>query len=590
MKALTTYLTELMGKAFEEAGFAASYGTVVRSNRPDLAQFQCNGALAAAGSSQPRQNPRALAQKVVEAIPNREIFAEVSLAGPGFINLSLTDAFLVAHVAAMAADERLGVPAVAEVTRTVLDYGGANVAKQMHVGHLRAAIIGDSLRRIFTFLGEDVVGDIHLGDWGTQMGLLMNEIEREMPDLPYFDESFEGEYPAESPVSMADFAVLYPRASSRAKAEPEVQAAARETTLALQSGHKGYYALWRHIVEISIEAIKADIERLGVHFDLWLGESDAERFIEPMVAKLLTDGYATVSEGATIVEVAREDDKKEIPPLMLKKSDGAVLYGTTDLATIVQRIEELEAKSILYVVDQRQSMHFEQVFRGARVSGIAEGVNLEHLGFGTMNGPDGKPFKTRAGGVMTLNALMDMVYEKAEQRLAEVAAAADYDEEERAAIAHMVSLAALKYADLMNQRQKDYVFDLERFSAFEGHTGPYLLYTVVRTKSILRKAAEQGLEPGALQPAANEHDRNLMLVLAQFPDMVWLSYEQRLPSHIADYAYQLAGAYNQFYRACHILNEEDGARQAGWLGLVAYFLAVMEKCLFLLGIETPERM
>lgn len=590
--ALREFLSGLVGDAFEGAGYDRGYGEVVRSNRPDLGDFQCNGALPAAKVY--GKNPRQIAQEVVERLQgaaDEGVFATVELAGPGFINLRLDDRFLARHTQSIAQDERLGAPIKAEPEHVIIDYGGANVAKPMHVGHLRSSIIGDSLQRLFTFLGDRVTGDIHMGDWGLQMGMLITEVQRRQPDLPYFDPDFKGPYPEQSPVTMADLQEYYPVASARAKSDEAAMEAARQATKALQEGHPGYRALWQHFVDVSIASLKRDFDALNVHFDLWLGESHADPYIPEMIAQLKEEGYAVESKGALIVPVDEPEDKVEIPPLILVKSDGAVLYGTTDLATLAMRVQELEPDAILYVVDARQSLHFEQVFRTARKSGIVpEEIALEHLPFGTMNGPDGKPFKTREGGVMSLNSLIEMVRERALSRLEEVNAAQDYDAAEREEIARLVGLAALKFADLINHRAKDYVFDLERFSSFEGRTGPYLLYTAVRTKSILRRAAEQGLQAGQILPPASAEERELMLKLAEFPDVATHAYETRAPNHLAEYVYNLAITFNRFYREHHILSEEDAAQQASWLALSHFSLDLIELVLSLLGIEAPDRM
>ncbi|MCP5098129.1 MAG: arginine--tRNA ligase [Chloroflexi bacterium] len=589
MQPLTQQLTTIVCGVFEACGFDGKYGTVVISNRPDLGQFQCNGALPAAKAY--GQNPRQIAQQVVDKLQEQAIFSEISLAGPGFINLTLTGEFLAAHIQGMSADERLGVEPVATSRTVIVDYGGANVAKPMHVGHLRAGIIGESIKRLFRFMGDDVTGDVHLGDWGTQMGQIIIELAERQPELPYFDADFNGPYPTESPVSLDDLGEIYPAASNRAKSDPTVMDAARQATVALQNGRSGYRALWQHFVDVSVARLKQDYGRLDIHYDLWMGESDVQDRIEPLIEKLQADGHTSESQGALIMEIAEEDDNKPMPPLMLRKSDGAVLYGTTDLATIDQRVQELNAELILYVVDHRQRQHFEQVFRGAYKSGVfpaSEG--LEHNYFGTMNGKDGKPFKTREGGVMKLKDLIDMVVAAAIKRMDESNVAKDYEANERQEIARRVGLAALKYADLMNQRTKNYVFDLDRFSSFEGRTGPYLLYTTVRARSILQKAAAQSLAPGQIQPAVADAERTLMLHMTQLPDVLQLAYDTRMPNHISEYVYTLGSEFNRFYNACHILREEDAAVQASWLGLTQLFLRVSTLLLTLLGIEIPERM
>lgn len=582
-----------MGAAFATSGYDRRFGEVVVSNRPDLGDFQCNGALPAA--SEYKENPRQIAQQVVEALPaavRDDVFARIDVAGPGFINIRLRDAYLVAHVAAMADDPRLGVPRVASPRRVVLDFCGANVAKRMHIGHLRPSIIGDSLQRLFRFRGDTVVSDIHLGDWGTQMGQLIKEIERRQPDLPYFDPDYRGPYPAASPVDMDDLAEIYPTASARYKADPEFAEEVRQATKELQEGRPGYRALWQHFVDVSTDVLQEDLQRLGVSFNLWLGESDAEPRIAPMVQRLLAEGYAEESAGAVIVDVTLPDDKKEVPPLMLLKSDGSALYGTTDLATIAQRVDDLGAQLIMYVVDVRQSLHFEQVFRAARKTGIApaDEVGLEHLANGTINGSDGRPFKTRAGGVPSLKEVVDMVVDKARERLDELEAAKEYGPAEREQIAEHVGMAALKFGDLVNHRATDYVFDLDRFTSFEGRTGPYMLYTAVRTKSIQRKADAEGLERGPLGLPAGSEERELLLKLAELPDVVAYAYETRAPNHLAEYVYNLAVVFNRFYHRHHILSEEDEAQQGSWLTLAQYTTRQIEEVLGLLGIDVPERM
>ncbi len=589
MPSLKTQLTAITSGAFETLGFDAKYGDVTRSDRPDLGQFQCNGALAAAKAY--KSNPRKIAESVADHLKRETTLESVSLAGPGFINLSVTDRALADHIAAMASDERLGIDGVAARQKIVVDYGGPNVAKPMHVGHLRAAIIGESIKRIARFLGHDVLGDVHLGDWGLQMGMLITEVERRQPELPYFDADLSGPYPEDSPISLNDLEEMYPAASARAQEDPAATEAARQATFDLQQGRAGYRALWAHFHDVSIAGLKADYAQLGVEFDLWLGESDTQDRIARLIDRLRNGGFAYKSEGALVMDVAEPGDKKEIPPLMLLKSDGAVLYGTTDLATIDQRVRDLNAELVVYVVDSRQGDHFRQVFRAAHRSGIApESVRLEHAGFGTMNGTDGRPFRTRAGGMMKLKDLMQLVTDKATERMTEAEVAKDYGDDERAAIARMVGMATLKYADLMNHRTRDYVFDLDRFSSFEGRTGPYLLYTAVRTRSILRKAAARGLGSGSLVPPASNMERNVMLKIVELSDVLCRAWDGRAPNHLCEFGYSLATTFNRFYHEHHILSERDAARQASWLALSACCVRVLELTLDLLGIEVPERM
>ncbi len=589
MLSLHEQLTTLVCNAFAAAGYDRLYGAVMLSNRPDLGQFQANGALAAA--KQYGQNPRQIAQRVADQLSKLAIFQAVTVAGPGFINLTLTDVFLAEQIRAMATDPRYGCPQTPMPQKVIVDYGGANIAKPMHVGHLRPAIIGESLKQIARFLGHDVVGDVHLGDWGLPMGLVIAELQQRQSALPYFDATYSAPYPTESPVTIDDLEEIYPAASRRAKEDPAFMEAARQATLELQNGRPGYRALWRHFLTVSIVALRQDYQDLNVEFELWLGESDVQARIPALIERLRDTGYAHESEGALIVDVALPADDHPIPPLMLVKSDGAVLYGTTDLATIEQRVEELDAALILYVVDKRQSNHFEQVFRAAHQTGVApQTVGLEHIAFGTMNGKDGKPFRTRAGGVLRMHSFIEMVKEKAQERLAEIEAATAYDTAERAAIAHQIGIATLKYADLMNHRTTDYIFDLDRFSAFEGRTGPYLLYTAVRAKSILQKAVEHGLPVGPISLPSDETERTLLLKLTELPDAIQQTYAERAPNYLAEYAYSLAALFNRFYHSHHILSEANAAQQASWLALTEYTVAVLVLVLDLLGIETPARM
>ncbi|MDR9450299.1 MAG: arginine--tRNA ligase [Acidimicrobiia bacterium] len=580
-------LSRIFGNAFAEAGLDRAFGLVVVSQRPELGQFQCNGALPAAKAA--GQPPREIAQAIVERVRADDRFADLSLAGPGFINISLTDAFVAGAMQKVADDARLGVPPV-EPLKVLVDYGGPNVAKEMHVGHLRSTIIGDSLKRVARFLGHDTLGDAHFGDWGTQMGMLIIEIARRTPDLPFFDPDFDGEYP-DLEVTLDDLEAMYPRVSARCAENPEEAERARLATFELQQGRPGYRALWQQLHDISMAAHRRDFASLGVEFDLWNGESTVHDRIDLMIERLERAGVITKSEGALVVPIDEPDDKTEMPPFLVAKTDGGFLYSTTDLATIEQRVDEFDRQLLLYVVDARQSFHFEQVFRAARRADIAPpGVGLEHIKFGTMNGPDGKPFQTRKGGVLKLRDLISMVTEAADQRLSEADLAQEYPENERTKIARQVGLAALKFGDLSNHRTSNYLFDLDRFASFEGKTGPYLQYSAVRIKSILRNAQSAGLVLGPLVPPAVESERNLALYLARLPEVLARCFELRAPNHVAEYSYDLATQFNRFYEECHILRQEDPARRASWLTLVDLTLRELTLVLDLLGIEVPERM
>ena len=581
-------LSAIAGAAFAAEGFPSELGTVQPSDRPDLAQFQCNGALAAA--KQAKTNPRAVAEKIAASLKANPAFSKVEIAGPGFINLDMSDGALAERMRALVADERLGAPRSGEGKTAVLDFGGANVAKPMHVGHLRSAIIGDTLQRLFRANSWNVVSDVHLGDWGLQMGQLISEIGRRGIAPIYFDPEYQGEYPAQSPVTMEDLEELYPAASAACKAGPKRLEEARAATAELQAGRAGYRALWQHFVNVSEAGLTREYGSLGVGFDLWNGEASVESLIAPMIEDLKTRGFATESEGALVIRVAESADKKEMPPLILVKSDGAVLYGTTDLATIIDRVRTIDPDLILYVVDQRQHMHFEQVFRAARKAGYSGKAHLEHAGFGTMNGSDGKPFKTRAGGVMKLFDLIAMATEEAEKRLVEAGLATEYPEDERKEIARKVGVGALRFADLSSHRVSDYVFDLARFTRFEGRTGPYLQYAAVRMRSILNKAEEAGLESTLKVVPRTPEERALILQLLALPNAMAGAEYNRAPNILCDYVFSLAQIFSRFYAARHIMSEQDRALQATRLALVAATLTVLSKVLTILGIEVPARM
>ena len=581
MTSLVADLSRAVGDAFAAEGLDRGFGQVQVSDRPDLAQFQCNGALAAAKEA--RANPRAIAEKIAARLKSDTQFAKVEIAGPGFINLDLTDAALDARIAAPDA------PPKSNGKTLLLDFGGINVAKPMHVGHLRSSVIGDCLQRLFRANGWHVVSDIHLGDWGLQMGQLISEIGIRGIAPIYFDAGCKGPYPEQSPVTMEDLEEIYPAASATCKADPARLDAARRATVELQDGRPGYRALWRHFVEVSEAGAKREFDTLDVHFDLWKGEASVHDRIAPMIADFKARGLAKMDEGALVIEVAQRGDKKPMPPLLLVKSDGGLLYGTTDMATIIERAEEQNPDLILYVVDHRQHGHFEQVFRAAAKAGIAGKAQLEHVGYGTMNGADGKPFKTRAGGVMKLYDLIAMAEVEAKSRLAEQGLGGDYSPEEREAIAKQIAIATIKFADLSNHRTTDYIFDLERFSKFEGKTGPYLQYAAVRIKSILRKAREEFHDTGI--PAIHSpEERDLVLQLLSLGDAMQAAEEKRAPNILCDYAFTLAQNFSRFYGAHHILSETDTGLRGQRLGLCARVLEVMTGTLGLLGIAVPERM
>lgn len=585
---LSELITKEMEQAFTAAGYDAKFAKVTVSNRPDLCEYQCNGAMAAAKTY--KKAPIMIANDIVANLQDSECFAQVDAVNPGFINLKLKSSFVTAFLNEMAGDDTLGVEKEANPKTILIDYGGPNVAKPLHVGHLRSAIIGESVKRIMRFKGNDVTGDIHLGDWGYQMGLIITELEKRQPDLPYFDESFEGEYPKEAPFTIGELEEIYPTASGYAKEHEEYREKALQATYLLQNGHKGYRAIWKHIMNVSVTDLKKNYKNLNVEFDLWKGEADAQKYIPGMVEMLKEKGFAHVDEGALVVDVQEEGDKKEIPPCMILKSDGAALYDTTDLATLVEREELYKPDEVIYVVDKRQELHFVQVFRCAKKCGIVRPeTGLKFLGFGTMNGKDGKPFKTREGGVMRLENLIREIDEEMYKKIMDNRTV---EEEEARNTAKTVGLAAIKYGDLSNQASKDYVFDVDRFTSFEGNTGPYILYTIVRIKSILGKYQQDGgvIEDLKLQEATNESEKALMLEIAKFNEIINNVYAEIAPHKICAYIYDVANAFNKFYHETKILAEEDAQKKAGYIALLKLTKDVLETCIDLLGFEAPERM
>jgi arginyl-tRNA synthetase len=588
MKSLLQTLTDQFAAAYAAVGADPKFGQVVETQRHDLGQFQCNGALAAA--KMVRRKPREVAEEAMQKLPDPSLFAKLSIDGPGFVNVTLSDRFLAERANAILGDERFGCERVETPRNVVIDFGGPNVAKPLHVGHLRPHIIGDCIQRLMKFRGDNVTSDVHLGDWGTQMGMLICAVRATKPDLPYFNPDHSGPYPAESPVTVDDLEVMYPAATSLCQQDPEAMARAQQATVELQQGNPGYRALWKHFIRVSVEAVKRVHDLLGVSFDLWLGESDAAPRIPAMIDRLKKTGHAELSEGALVVRVGATETGEEMPPLLLVKSDGGFLYPTTDLATIDQRVQELKADLIAYVVDKRQSLHFKQLFKAARLTGIGGNASFVHIVNGTVNGPDGKPFKTRSGGTMKLEELIGMVRARAREKMLESGIAKDLPPQEQAAITDIVGIAALKYSDLMNFRESDYIFDIDKFVSFEGNTGPYLLYACVRIKSILRKAEEAGVTGGGIVEPVGDSDRQLMLALAMLPDVIQTAYDSYAPHYLCDFLYKLAQAFNQFYRDCHILGEKDAKRQASWLSLVKLCLAEMELVAGILGMKVPERM
>ncbi len=589
MRKILDLITDEMVKAFEAAGLDAKYAKVTVSNRPDLCEYQCNGAMAAA--KEYKKAPIMIVEEVVAQLKDNAMFESVEAVKPGFLNLKLNNEFVASYISKMQEDtERLGCDKVENPKTIMIDYGGPNVAKPLHVGHLRSAIIGESIKRIGKFMGHNMIGDVHLGDWGLQMGLIITELKLRKPELCYFDENYEGEYPVEPPFTISELEEIYPTASGKSKEDAAYKEAAMQATYELQHGRRGYQALLSHILNVSVTDLKKNYANLNVSFELWKGESDAQPYIPDMVQKMKDDGYANISDGALVVDVKEETDTKEIPPCMILKSDGASLYNTTDLATIVWRMKDYHPDKIIYVVDKRQELYFTQVFRCARKTHLVDDdTELQFLGFGTMNGKDGKPFKTREGGVMRLETLLSSINDEMYRKITENRTV---EEAEAKATAKVVALSAVKYGDLSNQASKDYIFDIDRFTSFEGNTGPYILYTIVRIKSILNKYKEAGKEAGtaAILPAHSESEKALMLELTRFNAMMENAYEETAPHKVCSYIYDLANALNHFYHETKIMAEEDEAVQASYVRLLTLTRRTLEVCIDVLGFSAPDRM
>ena len=580
-------LSDIIGDAFEKAGFSKEYGKVSESNRPDLCEFQCNGALACA--KQAKMNPMDIVEKVLAEV-DRAAFVQLEGVRPGFINMSVSEEHLTGYLNQIKDDAKFGLKEVENPKTIVIDYGGPNAAKPLHVGHLRPAIIGESIKRLERFAGHKVIGDVHLGDWGMPMGLIIAELSIRHPEWIYFDENFEGEYPAESPVSIRELEEIYPFASAKSKEDEEFKKLALKCTKELQEGRKGYRALWEKMIDVSVADLKVNYQNLNVEFDLWYGEANSDKYIPDMVQKMKDDGYAYISNGALVVDVKKDDDKKEMPPCIILKSDGASLYETTDLATIVQRVEDYNPDSILYVVDKRQELHFEQVFRCARKTKlVGDDTELKFIGFGTMNGKDGKPFKTRDGQVMRLKDLFDNVVGSMKEKISQNE---DLSTEQADSIANMVGLAAIKFGDLSNQASKDYIFDIDRFTSFEGKTGPYILYTMVRIKSILARYGKSTdeIKNFELVPAKLSSEKQLMLQLSKFNAAMESAAAEYAPHKVCGYMYDLTNCFNSFYHEKRILDETDEKYQQGLIAMSYMTYDMLSRCVDILGFDVPEKM
>ena len=579
-------LNQSLREAFEKAGYDASFAKATLSSRPDLCEYQCNGAMALA--KQAHKAPIKIAEEIVACIDENGPFKAFEACMPGFINLTLKESFLAGFLDRMAASDKLGAE-LPEKKTIMVDYGGANVAKPLHIGHLRSAIIGESIKRLMQFLGHEAIGDTHLGDWGTQFGLIIEELRDRKPDLPYFDDSFTGEYPEEAPFTLKELEEIYPAASARSKEDEAFRDRALKTTFELQMGNKAYRALWKHINSVSLPDLKRNYDALDVHFELWKAESDAAPYIPEMIEDMKKKGIAHLSEGALVIDIAEPGDSRELPPCLIQKSDGASLYATTDLGTLVWRMKDYHPDQIIYLADKRQELHYTSFFRAARKAGlVGENTGLDFIGFGTMNGKDGKPFKTRAGGVMRLEALIQEINEAVLKKMQERYDEDELDEE----TVKQVGLAAIKYGDLSNQATKDYNFDIDRFASFEGNTGPYILYTIVRIKSILRRAEGAVPDRQALAdlPESGGSLKDLMKALCGFPEMISAAEKELAPHKICSYIYQISDAFNSFYHDTPILKEEDAKIRNAYLALLKLTQRVLETCIHILGFEAPEKM
>ena len=587
MKKILEQITEIVSNAFEGCGYDKQYGKTGISNRPDLCQFQCNGAMAAAKAY--GKAPFMIGDEVVAVLKDNAAFKSIECVKPGFINIIMSDEFIGEYVRNMSKEDKFGCDMPEKDEVIFIDYGGANVAKPLHIGHLRSAVIGESVKRICKFAGYKTVGDVHLGDWGLQMGLIIMELKERKPELPYFDETFEGEYPTEAPFTISELEEIYPCASGKSKENEEFKKAAQLATVELQNGRRGYTALWHHIINVSVADLKVNYDNLNVQFDLWKGESDAQPYIPDMVQKLIDDGIAYESEGAIVVDIAEEGDSKEFPPCIVRKSDGGANYETSDLATLIEREAEYAPSQYIYLADKRQDLHYTQFFRVAKKAGIVKPeTGLKFIGFGTMNGKDGKPFKTRQGGVLRLEYLIKEIEDKVYEKIMENRTV---NEDEARATAKIVGLAALKYGDLSNQAVKDYVFDIDRFTSFEGDTGPYILYTIVRIKSILKKYEAEGnvSECNIINPSS-ESETSLMLALSNLSDVMEVAFNETAPHKICKYVYDLSNAFNHFYHETKILAETDVTKKQGYIALINLAKDVLDTCIDILGIKSPERM
>ncbi len=588
MKKFLDLISEEMKNAFQAAGYDRELGKVTLSNRPDLCEYQCNGAMA--GAKLYKKAPVMIAGEVAAQCTDSAVFSQVEAVNPGFLNLKVKEGFVADYLKQMTEEPKFGLEMPEKPNMIIVDYGGPNVAKPLHVGHLRSAVIGESIKRIARYAGHKVLGDIHMGDWGLQMGLIITELKEREPDLVYFDENYTGEYPKEAPFTISDLEEIYPAASSKSKEDPAYKERAMEATFKLQSGVRGYRALWNHIIQVSVADLKRNYENLNVEFDLWKGESDVQDLIPGMVDYMKKEGYAYISDGALVVDVKEETDTKEVPPCMILKSDGASLYNTTDLATIMERMKKYHPDRMIYLTDKRQDLYFEQVFRCARKTKLVEPeTELLHIGFGTVNGKDGKPFKTREGGVMRLELLIKEINEEMYRKIIE---SRKEEAQEAEQTAKIVALSAIKYGDLSNQASKDYIFDIDKFTSFEGDTGPYILYTIVRIKSILAKVKEQGqsLADVRIRQPENASEKALMMEIAGFHAMMEAAYADTAPHKVCAYIYDLANAFNRFYHETKIVTEEDQDKKTGWVALLLLTRDILETCIDVLGFSAPERM
>ncbi len=581
---ITRYLSDIVGQAFVKCDLPADLGRVMISDRPDLADFQCNGAMQAAKLA--KKNPREIAQDILNAIDGQNIFESMEIAGPGFLNFKVSVSFLEKFLTDQLGQEKLGVVPPQDKQKILVEFSSPNVAKNMHVGHMRTTVIGDTIARLIEFADHETVRITYLGDWGTPMGIVIEAIRDEYPDLTFFNE--EDEYPDTLPFDFETLNAFYPKGSAKSKQDESFKKRVDETTAAFQKGHAGYRALWKVFYDISISGIKEATSFLDAKFDIWEGESFSYEMLPEILEDLKNKDLLEESDGAQIIRVTKESDKKDYPPVMMIKSNGAVGYHSTDVATVYRRVNQHAPDRIIYVTDYRQELHFEQFFRACQKAGYADGVDLVHIGYGTLNDRDGKPFKTRDGGVLSLQDFVGMVRAKATERLNTIGLNDCKSAQEFNTIADMITLASIRFADLSNVPRSDYIFDADQFVSFEGKTGPYIQYTAVRLQALFNKAKEAGFEAGDL--SLDETQIPVALGITEFPESFQGALDHYAPNILCDYLFRLAQKANTFYQNAPVLKQRDAIKRRSYLRLLKMTHQILEQGLKLIGIEIPSEM